>query len=75
MELVEIRASREEVSASWTVGVGKGRPTRQVERGLTIRASLDARGGDFDDLFCAIHGNERGAELCEHSAFLKPRAI
>jgi hypothetical protein len=30
-----------------------------------MRASLDARGRDFDDLFCAIHGNEQEAELVE----------
>jgi hypothetical protein len=30
-----------------------------------MRAILDARGRDFDDLFCATHENEQEAEVGE----------
>jgi hypothetical protein len=30
-----------------------------------MRAILDAGGRDFDDLFCATHGNEQEAEVGE----------
>jgi hypothetical protein len=73
LELVESRASLKEVTASWTIGVRESGPTSQIERSLTMGASLDGR--MIACVFYAIHGIQRGIERLKRNSLFHPCAI